>query len=384
LIRSSVWGFATLALIAGLAPPARGIAPGEASARLEAMEREIERLELEKRRLAGEERGILGRIETLSAEARLLDARVEKLELETEQARRALEGSEEELVRLGAELEARRSTLARTMILMHRLGPLGRYRPLMSRHRAESVAAGIRFASTLVTRSAREVEAVRVALAEIEALQETRRRTEAELASALGQAAEARANLEATVRERRSLLASIRERRQHHEQAIGELERAQDELAQVVAAGEAPPGWRPALDVRAFRGLLPMPAAGRVSRAFGNRRDPRVGVVMPHRGWDIDAPFGAHVRSPFQGTVVWTGWLRGYGLVVVVDHGGGVHTVFAHLSIVVAEKGQQIGQGEDIGRVGDTGSLAGAYLYFEVREQGKAVDPALWIDPARR
>jgi septal ring factor EnvC (AmiA/AmiB activator) len=133
------------------------------------------------------------------------------------------------------------------------------------------------------------------------------------------------------------------------------------------------------LDVKRFRGLLPMPAAGDVAVPFGDRRDPRFGTVLPHHGWDVAAGFGEPVFAVFDGRVVWAAWFRGYGLMVVLDHGGGVHSVYGHLSVIAVAQGDDVAKGQPLGRVGDTGPLGGASLYFEMREAGRATDPAAWI-----
>ena len=111
------------------------------------------------------------------------------------------------------------------------------------------------------------------------------------------------------------------------------------------------------------------PVAGPVTSTFG----PRWGSM--HEGIDIAAPSGAPIRSAAAGTVIYAGWLGGYGNLVVVDHGGGVSTAYAHMSSTAAGTGQQVAQGQVIGYVGSTGHSTGPHLHFEVRINGQAVDP---------
>jgi septal ring factor EnvC (AmiA/AmiB activator) len=103
--------------------------------------------------------------------------------------------------------------------------------------------------------------------------------------------------------------------------------------------------------------------------------------VVPHPGIDIDAPEGESFRAVFDGRVVFASWLHGYGLTVIVDHGNGVVSVQAHASILLAAAGEEVARGQVLGKVGDTGSLQGAYLYFEIRENGRPTDPAGWLRP---
>ncbi len=364
---------AVLALAA--APAVAGADPG---ARLARVRREIARLTAERDRLARREAGVLGALERLAAEARLLDARIEALDLEAAREREELAKVEERRRTLEARLAAERERLAATVRLLARLGPVGRMRLVLAARDADRLAAGLRLAHELTRRQREAVAGIR---ADEEALRRTGaeiRERERRLARLADEARQARRRLEGTIASRRRLLARVRADREVRERALAELREAEDELRRLVAGGGAGP--LPSLDVRRFRGLLPMPVVrGRVDVPFGDRRDPRIGARIPHPGWDIDAPFGEPVRAVFDGTVVYADWLRGYGLVLVLDHGHGVHTIYAHLSVITAPRGTQVARGDRIGRVGDTGSLRGPFLYFEVREDGRPVDPARWI-----
>ena len=99
------------------------------------------------------------------------------------------------------------------------------------------------------------------------------------------------------------------------------------------------------------------------------------------KGIDIRAAEGAEVRTIGTGSVVFSGWLKGYGNLVIVDHGSNFHSLYAHLSNSQVDVGNEVEEGEVIGQVGDTGSLKGSYLYFEIRKGGQAVDPLPWLKP---
>jgi murein DD-endopeptidase MepM/ murein hydrolase activator NlpD len=109
------------------------------------------------------------------------------------------------------------------------------------------------------------------------------------------------------------------------------------------------------------------PVSGSVTSGFGWRWG------RMHEGIDISAPYGAGVVASASGTVVHAGWMGGYGNLVVIDHGGGLSTAYAHLSSIVA--GGSVGQGQTIGYIGCTGHCFGAHLHFEVRLNGSPVDP---------
>ncbi len=111
------------------------------------------------------------------------------------------------------------------------------------------------------------------------------------------------------------------------------------------------------------------PVAGAVTSGFGWRWG------RMHEGIDIAAATGTPIGASASGTVIYAGWMSGYGNLVVVDHGGGVATAYAHMSSIAAGVGQGVSQGQTIGYVGCTGHCFGPHLHFEVRLNGSAVDP---------
>jgi murein DD-endopeptidase MepM/ murein hydrolase activator NlpD len=98
-----------------------------------------------------------------------------------------------------------------------------------------------------------------------------------------------------------------------------------------------------------------------------------------HEGIDIAAPLGAPIWAAAGGTVVYAGWLGGYGNLAVVDHGNGFATAYAHASAILVAVGQNVAQGETVALVGSTGHSTGPHLHFEVRVNGVAVDPLLYL-----
>jgi septal ring factor EnvC (AmiA/AmiB activator) len=192
---------------------------------------------------------------------------------------------------------------------------------------------------------------------------------------------------------RRALLAEVRDDRATHERMAAELEDASRRLEALVsqltrrlAARPAavkpsePAGPRPpAIGLGALRGQLPWPAEGRIVAGFGRQVHPRFGTETFRRGVDIEAEEGAPVRAVYAGTVLYRGWLKGYGNLIILDHGSGYYTLYAHASELLVAEGDRVRAGQGIARVGDTGSLEGSRLYFEVRYQGRPEDPEQWL-----
>lgn len=119
-----------------------------------------------------------------------------------------------------------------------------------------------------------------------------------------------------------------------------------------------------------------MPLKGlRLTSAFGNRRHPILGGYRAHDGIDLAAPTGTPVRATGDGVVATADWTGGYGLLVALNHGGGMQTRYGHMSKLAVAAGQRVKKGDVVGYVGSTGRSTGPHLHYEVRVNGRAVDP---------
>lgn len=123
----------------------------------------------------------------------------------------------------------------------------------------------------------------------------------------------------------------------------------------------------------------PLAVKGKITSGYGSRRDPINGVSSFHQGLDIAAPKGTAVYAAADGTVIFSGYRNSYGNVVMINHGGGIVTVYAHNSSLVAKKGQTVKAGTVISKVGSTGYSTGNHLHFEVRKNGSTVNPRGYI-----
>lgn len=124
---------------------------------------------------------------------------------------------------------------------------------------------------------------------------------------------------------------------------------------------------------------LMMPVEGQITGAFGHRVHPVTGQQAAHTGMDIAALGGTPVLASADGQVVQAEWEDEYGNVVVIDHGGGLETLYAHNSRLLVEQGQQVSQGQQIAQAGNTGSSTGSHCHWEVRFQGQPVDPMEYV-----
>lgn len=127
----------------------------------------------------------------------------------------------------------------------------------------------------------------------------------------------------------------------------------------------------------------PVRSAVRLSSQFGYRRDPKTGGRRMHEGTDLAGAYGTHIFATADGVVTHAGWQTGYGKVVVIKHAFGIETRYAHTSRILVKKGQRVSRGDHIADMGNTGRSTGTHLHYEVRVNGRPVNPMTYIKAAR-
>ena len=132
-------------------------------------------------------------------------------------------------------------------------------------------------------------------------------------------------------------------------------------------------------DFSALKGLLKMPVKGKITSFFGPHRDKKLNVVNFESGIEIKADRGEPIHAVYAGRVLYARWFKGYGNMIIIDHGNSYYTIYAHAQELFAVQGDTVEAGEVVATVGDSGSMIGPSLHFEVRHHGKPVDPLKWI-----
>lgn len=130
---------------------------------------------------------------------------------------------------------------------------------------------------------------------------------------------------------------------------------------------------------RGSKGALPWPADGQVVSFFGRQKHPTFNTYVQRKGIEIKTAEGSLIHSVMPGTVVYADWLKGYGLVIIMDHANGFFSLYAHASRILAKVGEHVAEGQAIGETGDTGMIGENTLYFELREGSDPVDPMPWL-----
>lgn len=330
-----------------------------------------------------DERALLEQLEDV-------DRRLLEVVRERDAARRDVRQAQARVAALGPEVEAARRALAETQralsaraVALYRGGELGPVRVLFSSDslpemlsRASALRFLVRHDAELVARFGADRDRLEAIEARERSAFEERRAAERRLAGHADRLASERA-------EKGEILSRVRKDRSSERRLLLELEQAAQALEETIrtlgadaSSGGVGGGFRER------RGQLAPPVDARVVDRFGRVIDPEFQTTTFRSGIDFGAPAGATVRSVARGVVRFAGWFRGYGRIVIVDHGDGFHSISGHLDEIHVTVGVVVDEGASLGTVGETGSLGGPSLYFELRENGQPLDPEPWLmDP---
>lgn len=383
-----------------LTEPARGQEEVELDTqrdRLERLQGEIRRRRAEAERLGEQERSVLGELREVERELGVTRQLLETLEQEIAVKAGEITRLTRELARAQDRLVVQRQILARRLRSIYKLGRFGTLEILLRSDSFADALGRYKYLRLIAEQDARLVGS-------IERLEASTRADRIALDRARGELDERRAErlaqargLESAETERRAMLARVKGERSEQLRAADALEAETRKIQQLLAALErrraereaarraaAEAGGVPVTAPRASTltgdlGSLDWPVDGEIVARFGRAVHPVYRTEIVNNGIDIAAPRGTPVRAVGAGEVVYADWNGGYGLMLILDHDGGYYSIYAHLERAAAGVGARVGKGTVVGTVGESGSLTGPRLHFEIRQEGRAVDPIQWL-----
>ncbi|MBI5237128.1 MAG: peptidoglycan DD-metalloendopeptidase family protein [Deltaproteobacteria bacterium] len=348
------------------------------------------RLEDVQRRISEEKKGIkvisekearlLTELETASKNLSAKRAVLRKAEARTEALKRMIDGVSSSLSAVDRRLSDTRGLLSkrvRAMSKMQRAGAVNAAFSLAPGHQTSRLerylSAVMGYDRRLIEESGRSIKELKSEKARLSSMHK-------EMGVLTASVSAAKEEAEALKRTRLTALSRIKNEKDARMKLLGELEEASRELTEFLKTLKTED--QGPLDTTGFasmKGRLDMPVDGRVVSNYGKVKHPRFNTVTFNNGVVIEAKAGEPVRNIYDGKVAYTGWLKGYGLVMILDHGSGFYTLFAYLQETLKEKGDLVKKGEPVAAVGDTGPEGATGLYFELRERGVPRDPVPWF-----
>jgi septal ring factor EnvC (AmiA/AmiB activator) len=377
-----------LVLAAAAAGAAAGTpeeAIGQREAELAALRARIDAAKLEETALRDERDALLADLESADQRIGDLTRRLRDLgqQLRAQQAQLKTLAADQGTAR--AQLAAERAALSRQLRAVFVGGRQDRLQLWLKQADPATASRMAGYYDYFYGRRAAQVAAVHDAASRLGAAEAALRAQTEELAALQDRDAAERADLEGMRDLRRNAVDALAARLQEQGQTLASLRRDEAHLQRLLEdlrqALERLPTDRPR--GRPFaerRGQLPWPAAGEVAARFGEPRPPSL-------TWDgvlITAPAGTEVRAIHRGRVAFADWLRGFGLLLILDHGDGYMSLYGHNDSLLRETGEWVEAGDPVSVAGSSGGSTDVGVYFAIRHRGQALDPASWCRRAQR
>jgi len=360
--------------------PQRAAREADAQAQLDVLKQRVAALADEQKRAEAEKSETLTALR--EADARVAEAQQAVEAADTEQARlaEALAAKEAERAALAAALKAQREVLARLVRAAYAAGRHEQLKLLLAQDQVGAMGRALAYHRHVQADRARRVQGVLAELDALAALTADVQRQQAEVAAAAASATAALTALETEREARRQALAGLEaafKSREARLAALGRDQRAVEALLAELrdAIADIPKRLDDDRPFPTRRGQLPLPVdGGRVLERFG--------AALPgglqSDGVRFAVARGTPVRAVAPGRVAYADWLKGYGLLLILDHGDGWMSLYAHNDTLRRGVGDWVGQGEMLARAGDSGGAPQTALYFELRRNGQPVDPRGW------
>ena len=346
-----------------------------------------ERIQEQKKKLAEtllRESSVLNELDSVNVKLSKVEADLRKYRKILRQTEAEIETVNREMAATRESLDKQKDWLARKLRIMQRYGYAGDM--VMILMSAEDISQTMRVWKYLenLTRYEHDILAsYRANLKALDEKSEKLRLLKAELAKNTEKVKAKESEMGDRKREKELILSSVRNERASHQKMLAELKEAAQRLLDLIRESSKTDTYE-AKGFGRLKGSLSWPSEGKVAIPYGSQKDPQFDTPVFRNGVHIQTDASADARSVYAGKVIFAEWFKGFGQLVIVNHGSGYHTLYGNLSEIFSRVGDIIKENQVIGKVGTSGILNAPGLYFEIRYNGKPLDPIQWLKKKKR
>ena len=380
-------------LVIALCAPA-GVSADSINEKIDKERRTLEQLkdQIEEKRRQADEAG--KKRESILQGIQTLDERHVRYRQSHQEISRKLRKKDQEIEAINAQIarlrdgvQVRQEAILARLRVQYIEGRFGHWKPLLASDSYGDFQRRLRYLSAVSARDYGLIETFKTDMAN---MQDAERQRETARVGMLAYKRTTEKHLDeikTVKKEKKMYLTKLTQEKESYERALQELERSAARIDSLLrelehrrraAAAKPPSGSFP----KGVKGGLPWPAEGSVLTYFGRQKHPTFNTYVQRKGIEIRTLEGSAIHAVMTGTVVYADWLKGYGLVIILDHANGFFSLYAHASKILTSVGAVVASGQAIGETGDTGMTGENTLYFELREGTEPVDPLQWL--ARR
>jgi septal ring factor EnvC (AmiA/AmiB activator) len=343
--------------------------------------------------ISTELQGILRNLEQMESDLGKLDNDLRGVES-------SLDRTGRDIHKVTEEANRKRMEIDRRLLSLYKAGELGALRMFFSAESFPQLAENIRYMRSILENDKRIFLEYNQKIDQLKSLKLALERDAVKKERIMVGIEQKKREIEEEKSKKAEYLGKVRQDRKSYELSLKELQANASRLQIMITRLDAlsrrklssrheKPGSRkkplaelPPVPDRGFgsqKGRMSLPVRGEIVESYGKHKHPEFNSFTFSKGMSISAPSGTDIKAMYEGTVIFADYFKGFGNMIIIDHGGGYFTLYAHASRLTKKVGSEVVRHETVGSVGDVDSSKGSILYFEIRHQGKPVDPAGWF-----
>lgn len=367
----------TLILLMGIILPVHGTDLDDKQRLLQDVNQQIDQQRNKVTNAKKKERSLMGQIQNIDRSIYSTDKEIRKINERVSYLDTNIDVTKQDIDQLKEDLAQQTEVMGNRLVFAYEEGSSVSYlEVLLASTDIQDFLTRYDYLSSIVDADVSMIEEIDRAKTELDIKQNELESQKDEMSNLQDEQIDKQEELKYDKNQKKEILNSVVKERRAYEAALNELENASAELETMIRNIQGG-GSSQQLGTGAY--TWPCPGHGTITSPFGMRYHPILKTRKMHTGIDVSAPSGASIVAADAGSVIFSGWMSGYGQVIVVDHGNKVSTLYAHQSTLLAAKGASVSKGQTIGRVGSTGFSTGPHLHFEVRVNGSPVDPTGYV-----
>lgn len=351
------------------------------------LQKEIEALQHQLKSVQGTRSGLQKELEKSEKEINELQKKAKDINQQLQQQKNELNKLEAEKTQLQKQQDAQRAQMAEQLVASYKLGEQSEMKVLFNQESPETFARTLKYHSYFLAAHKSEIDKFAATIARIDEITPVIVSRTAQLAALQSQLAQQQSELKKLHGQRQTALAKVNANLKTKEQELTKLQQDRNRLQELmtrvtrsVAKAQQSPAYVPLPNAgerfTARKGKLPWPTQGQLLHRFGSARIPG---QLNWSGAYIAAAAGTPVIAVHHGRIVFSDYFGGHGLLIIVDHGEGYMTLYAHNQVLYKKAGELVKAGENIASAGNSGGQSNNGVYFEIRLRGNPIDPSPWL-----
>lgn len=360
----------------------------EEKQRLKKIEQQIKSIKEEINNLQKEESGYLETLHKIEKLLRDTEKELQNIEKDLEFAHKEIKQGEEELIFEKGMLKEKTKLLESRLREIYKRRLTGYLEIIFNSESFSDFLTRFRYIKNILSLDAKVINDIRQQMKRIENNKMNLENREEILSLLKKEVEKEKENIVFSIKAKKSIMNKIESQKEVYLKSLKELEQSSQEIKNIIEriykqqeedSGKASQKEVPAITLKPKKGILALPVQGKLISKYGRHKNTDFNTYTFNSGIDISAPLGQVVHAAGSGEVIYTGSIKGYGQIIIIDHGGRVTTLYAHLSKILIDIGDKVKKGQLIGQVGDSGGVSSTRLHFEVRVEGKPTDPMNWL-----